>query len=127
MAGSGRSRRLRGGFTFLELLVALAILGSSFVVLLTAHSSALRQEARARRLMIASMLGRELLARTDVEGFPDLGGDSGEFEGYPDFAWERTTETTPFPGVREVRITISWPEAAGTSTTEFLYYAVGGE
>lgn len=118
-------RALRG-FTFLEVLVALAILGSSFVVLLSAHSSALRQEARARRLMTATTLAREVIARSAIGDLPEFGSDSGEFEGVAGYAWARQVEATPFPGVLEVRVQVSWRAGEGEETTEFVYYAAEG-
>ncbi len=113
------------GFTFLELLVALAILGASFTVLLSAHTSAARQEARARRLMTATLLARELLTKTEVEGFPELGDDGGDFgEEFPDYAWERQVATTEFDRVRLVRLAVSWPERGDRASAELYYYAV---
>lgn len=114
-----------GGFTFLELLVALAILGSAFTVLLSAHTSAARQEARARRLMTATLLTREILTETEVEGFPELGEDRGDFgEDFPEYSWERRVETTEFDRVRLVHIAVFWPERGDRTFTEILYYAV---
>ena len=113
------------GFTFLELLVALAILGSSFVVLLSAHSSATRQEARARRLMTATLLAREMLTETEVEGFPELGGDAGDFgEEFPGYTWQREVLTTPFDLAREVHVMVSWPDRGNTETLDLVFYAV---
>ncbi|GAB4277171.1 MAG: hypothetical protein Kow0092_32970 [Deferrisomatales bacterium] len=114
--------------------MALAILGSSFFVLLSAHAAALRREAAARRLLTGTLLARELLARTEVDGPPELGGDSGEFgEAFPGYTWERQVETVALPGgmvaggaadrLREVRLRVAWPERGGTRFTEVVYYA----
>lgn len=130
MVGSKRSR----GFTFLEIMVALAILGSSFVVLLGAHSSAIRQEAAARRLMTATLLARQILTDTEVEGPPALGDDSGDFgEAFPDYSWERQVENVALPtgldlvlptdNLRQVSIRVTWPERGQTRSTELVYYA----
>lgn len=128
MAESNRSR----GFTLLEVLLALAILGASFTVLLTAHSAALRNEARARRLMTATALARQILTETEVDGIPALGGDTGDFgEEFPGYAWQRTVENVapedlplPTDRLREVRIRVSWQERGREESTELLYYAV---
>lgn len=118
----------RRGFTFLELLVALAILGASFTVLLSAHTSAARQEARARRLMTATLLAREALAETEVAGFPELGEEQGDFgDAFPDYSWARRVETTEFDRVRLVHIEVFWPERGDRASTEIVYYAVGEE
>jgi len=123
----GKSPRRNAGFTFLELLIALAILGSSFVVLLSAHSSASRQEARARRLMTGTLLAREVLTETEVEGFPELGGDSGEWEEFPGYTWQRTVLTTPFDLAREVHVQVSWPDRGATETLDVVFFAVAGQ
>lgn len=129
--GAGGMRGARGacrGFTFLELLVALAILGASFAVLLSAHTSAARQEAQARRLMTATLLAREVLAETEVEGFPELGEEQGDFGAvFPDYSWARRVESTEFDRVRLVRIQVYWPERGDRTSTEIVYYAVGEE
>lgn len=126
-----QSASSRAGFTFLELLVALAILGSAFLVLLTAHTAALRQEARARRLMTAGLLARQVLTDTEVNGFPELGGDDGDFgEEFPEYKWARTvlTPSLPLPvtsvDVREVHIQVSWPERGAETTMDMVYFAV---
>lgn len=120
--------RRRSGFTLLELLVAVAVLGASFTILLGAHAAALKQEARARRLMTATLLAREVLTRTEVEGLPELGADSGDFgDEFPGYTWQRQVESTEFPEVRLVRITVRWPEGTGTRATELLYFAAGEE
>ena len=115
----------RGGFTFLELIIALAMLGAAFTVLLSAHGAALRTEAQAQRLMKATLLGRQVLTETESQGFPELGGDEGDFgEDFPGYAWERRVETTEFDRVRLIRIVVSWPERGATGSSEFSYYAV---
>lgn len=111
--------------------MALAILGSAFLVLLTAHSSALRQESRARQLMTAGMLARQILTDTEVQGVPDLGGDGGDFgEEFPGFSWQRTVllPSLPIPvtsvDVREVHIQVSWPDRGTTDSLDLVYFAV---
>ncbi len=116
---------MRRGFTLLEVLVALAVLGSSFAVLLAAHSSAVRQEAHARHLMTASTLARELITRSEIGDLPEYGSDGGEFEEVPGYAWERLVEATPFPGVLEVRVRVTWRQGGRETATEFVYYAAG--
>lgn len=133
---NGSTVSSRRGFTFLEILVALAILGASFTVLLAAHASASRTEAAARRLMTGTLLARQILTNTEVEGVPDFGGDSGDFgEAFPGYTWERnvvpvalpieTPFAIPTDSLREIHIQVSWPERGGTQTTDIVYYAFG--
>ena len=134
MAVSSRNK----GFTFLEILVALAIMGSAFTVLLAAHASASRQAASANRLMVATLLARQTLTETEVDGPSDLGGDSGDFgEEFAAYTWEREVSPISLPldtgfaftteDIREVTIRVSWMERGETRSTEIVYYASAGE
>lgn len=113
------------GFTFLEILIAIAVLGAAFTVLLTAHASAIRHEGSARRLMEATLLARQILTETEVNDPPPVGTDAGDFgETFPDYTWERQVDSTEFPKLRQVTIRVLWPSGRGPGATELLYYTV---
>ena len=113
------------GFTFLELLIAVAILGTAFTVLLSAHAAAVRQEGRARSLMRATLLARQVLTETEIADTLPQGTEEGEFgEGFEGFTWERRVEATEFPRIRQVTIRVNWPSGGGPVSTELVYYAV---
>ena len=75
----------RRGFTLLEVMVAIAILAFALVSVSDIVSSALRSQALARDLEVATLLARgkmaELTERYEREGFK-VGGeeDDGSFE-----------------------------------------------
>jgi prepilin-type N-terminal cleavage/methylation domain-containing protein len=121
-AGPGRGER---GFTLLELLVALAILGSTFTVLLSAHTSAARVEAEARRVLTATALTRDVLSRTEVEGLPVFEKDSGDFgEDFPGYRWEREVSDVPLlplQDLKQVTIRILWAEGQRTRSSELVF------
>jgi hypothetical protein len=107
-------------------VVALAVLGTAFTVLLAAHTSATRLSAHARRLFEATALAREVLTRTEVEGLPAFGKDSGDFG--PDLAsyrWEREVgdvTSLPFLDLKEVVVRVLWSEGQQTRSTEVVFY-----
>lgn len=107
-------------------MVALAILGTAFTVLLSAHTSASRLSGYARRQFEATALAREVLARTEVEGLPTFGKDSGDFG--PEFAsyrWERAVSDGPIPAlkdVKEVIVRVLWLEGQQTRSTQVVFY-----
>lgn len=102
------------------------MLGTAFTVLLSAHTAATRLSAHARRLFEATSLAREVLTRTEVEGLPTFGKDSGDFG--PDLApyrWEREVSdvtTLPFVDLKEVVIRVLWPEGGKTRSTQVVFY-----
>lgn len=82
------------GFSLLEVLIALAILGMSLGVLLQSQAQSLDATGRARDYNIASSLMRSKLVDIEAETLADgfvLGSteSEGDFaeDGFPDFKW----------------------------------------
>lgn len=99
------------GFTLLEVLVAVAVLGLGLVSLLGLHVRNIDLIGRDQRVTEATLLARALMAEVESGPFPDLGFESGDFEEdypdrYPDLRWEREVTPTPVPNVREVRVRV---------------------
>jgi prepilin-type N-terminal cleavage/methylation domain-containing protein len=83
------------GFTLLEVLIALAILGMSLGVLLETQVTSLNNAGRARHLTIGALLLRSKMIDIEQELFDKgftLGDqeDSGDFtdEGHPEIKWK---------------------------------------
>lgn len=98
----------RGGFTLLEVLVALAILTVSMLVLIDVQTTAANMTVEAEKMMLATMLAEDKLVEVQL-GLEDKGfstqdveedGDfedeyTGEFEGY---RWEYSVMTMEVTG-----------------------------
>ena len=73
------------GFTLLEVLVAMAILATALVGLVSLHNRSLQLTIRTDRLSTATLLAQEMLTRTQLEGLRARRQTSGDFsELYPD-------------------------------------------
>jgi general secretion pathway protein I len=84
-----------GGFTLLEVMVALAILAASLVAISEVVGGALRNHVRARQLDMATLLARgkmvEVQADLELKGFKDFDeSEDGNFEaeGHPEVRWK---------------------------------------
>ena len=115
------------GFTLLEVLVAVAVLGLGLVSLLGLHVRNIDLIARDQRVTEATMLARGLMAQVDAEPFPSLGLTDGDFEDdyperYPELRWEREVLTTPVPDVREVRVRVFRGEQESGDDVTLTYY-----
>ncbi len=104
------------GFTLLEVMVALAILATAFTALLSLHAQNLRTVARERGYTEALFLARERLAEIELQGAPEVGTSSGDFEGpypgeYPGYRWELSVLVPGFfQNVREVTVRVIPPD-----------------
>ncbi len=90
-----RETRRAGGFTLLEVMVALAILAGSMMAISEIVSASLNNHTRAVRLEVATLLARGKLASLqdgfDKDGFRDFDQtDEGSFEGdgHPEVHWK---------------------------------------
>jgi general secretion pathway protein I len=102
--GRGRSGRLAGGFTLLEVMIALAILASTLVVLLEIITNNVRATNHAKLTTTATFLARGKMV--DIEddilenGFIDSDDSaSGDFkeQNLPGFRWESLVERIDLP------------------------------
>lgn len=117
----------RDGFTLLEVLVAVAVLGLALVSLLGLHVRNLALLERDRRITESTLLARALMTEAEVEPFPDLGLTNGDFEDrypgrYPDLRWEREVSTTPVPDVREIHVRVFHGEEESGDDVNLSYY-----
>ena len=76
LSGRGNS----DGFTLLEVMVAIAILGTALVSLLSLHHQSMQSVIRAQDMTRASMLAQAVMTEAELERFPDLGRRSGDFQ-----------------------------------------------
>jgi len=104
-------RRAARGFTLLEVLVAVAILGVALVTLLGLHVDNLARLARDQRVSEAALLAQGLMAEVEAGPVPELGVERGDFEEryperFPGVGWEREVLPTPLADLQEVRVRV---------------------
>jgi len=119
----GRRRFLgAGGFTLIEVLVALTVVAFAFVGLLGLHNRNLAMVARDQDLTRATLLARQFITEMElIEQFPDTGVSRGEFSNAPGFSWERDVEETDLPTVRRVQLRVVW-DPRMPDACELIYY-----
>ena len=81
------------GFTLLEVLVAVTVAGSVFVVLLSAFGVNLKSTGMAEGYTKASFLVRERMALLESKNKVSPGKEVGGFgDDYPEYRWETEIE-----------------------------------
>lgn len=96
----------RRGFTLLEVMVALAILGGVVVTVIGAVNYHLGIAIRDQEETVALLLARGKLAEP---GFARQTTKDGTFApAWPDFRWQREILPTELPGLARLILTITW-------------------
>jgi general secretion pathway protein I len=118
-------RRGSGGFTLLEVLVALAIVALGLMAAFGQLNQTASTAARLRDKTLAHWVARDRLTELRLQReFPPLGNRSGEVD-LADVTWKYTlrVEETPRPDVRRVEVEVAFadqPDRTITRLTGFL-------
>lgn len=99
-----RIRRLTSGFTLLEVMITLAILGMSLTTISHSQQNSIRAANRAKWITVATMLARYKMVEVEdelfEEGFSDFEEeDDGDFkeEGFEKLTWELKVDKVELP------------------------------
>ena len=121
----------QAGFTLLEVLVAVSIVGIALVVLLRLHLLSLDATLAAQDLSTAVLLAQGRMAILQAQS-PPPGEDEGRFDG-PDlerFRWTTSirqfgldpTDEAGSAGVRHVTVSVHWREGNRNRTYSLETY-----
>ena len=110
-----RSGDRAGGYSLIEMVVAMAILGLALGALYQAASGATRNVRTDQRHAYAVELARSLLADhsvVPVEGISSAGETSSGFRWRVAASPLRRERGSPLPGgmLQELAVTVSWPD-----------------
>jgi general secretion pathway protein I len=109
-----RAKTRNAGFTLLEVIIAVAIIGSSLAILLGAVNKNLILASESKNLSIGSFLAQRQLSEIELGGYPDVGEQEGTFQDYPEFKWHESVQPYDIQQlsieIRIVVLTISWDQ-----------------
>lgn len=105
-------RRRLGGFTLIETLVALAVVGIALAAAVKATNGSIdvvsRLKYRTAGVWVASNIVNRMLA---LHEFPDLGAREGkETQGSIEFNWRMEVSVTPNYSFRRVEVKVFLPD-----------------
>jgi type II secretion system protein I len=102
------------GFTLLEVIIAVAIMGASMAILLGSVNRNLVVASKSKNQSIAYSLAQQKLGEIELQGYPQVGLDQGTFEEFPGFNWY--VNVLPYDieqlgtEIRIVMVDIAWDE-----------------
>jgi len=107
----------------LEVLISLSIIAIVLIACLRAQNQSIRLYHLSRDLTTATILARQKMGEIELEGFPELGEDEGDFEDkFPGFTWKKAVSMTPFEEARRVDLSIIWKEGNREKTVDVVAY-----
>jgi len=115
----GRGRR---GFTLIEAMAALVLVGIVLPIAMQGISMALQTTSRADHLAEAVELCRSKLAEVSAAADPSNFATGGQFPDQPAYSWQ-TTYTTRDDGTDEITCTVTWQQADGQRSTSLVTLA----
>ncbi len=111
------------GFTLLEVMVALLIIATSFVVLLHSRNQSVLSADYAKQATIATLLASEKISEAGQEDFPDTGEETGDFgDNYSQYRWRTSVSETPYENIREVKVEVLWGEGGSERSVGLVNY-----
>ncbi len=128
-AGSKAART--GAFTFVEVLVALAVVSIALLALLRLHLSTVSMAGQAQRTSRAVFLAEAKIAETLASGYPKPGTDSGtaQDDGLA-IDWQVEVTDLRLPelhaadsgGLRKIAVDVSWQGHRGRKHLQVTTY-----
>ena len=121
-----KSARGNSGFTLIEIVVTLAILSLGLPVLLQSFSNAANNQRNSQDKTTAMYLIKNRMAQIELEGYPDIGQESGDFGENSPYRWRSEVHDVVSDefeeGLRAVNVTITWLERGKDESTSMITY-----
>lgn len=110
-------RLANAGFTLLEVMIALAIVGTTLIAMLSLGNRTIATNDQLQRLTQATLLAQEKMTEIEQQAAGSLTFElqdaQGEFEEpFAAFSWQTSFTATPIDQVRQVVVTVSWGDVA---------------
>jgi len=120
-------RNQQGGFTLLEVMIAMAILAIALLAVFQMQSQSISMATEARFTTTASLLAQSKMA--DVESAASLTNrtENGDFgPDYPQYGWNLKVTDTRISGFKRVEVTVFNKVLARGGSYSLLFYKTGG-
>lgn len=121
-AGGGAAVSGTGGFTLLEVMIAMAILAIALVAVFSSQAQSISMVGDARLTTTAALLAQAKMAEYELDAPDALGSASGDFgEDFPDYEW-RAEVGDEAALLRRIEITVTNTRLERDNTYRLLLY-----
>jgi len=114
------------GFTLLEVMIAIALLGIALVALLGLAQRTISTNERLQQITRATLLAQAKMAEIET-GIESSDTVEGDFSAPDDaFHWRASYSETPVEGVRQVELTVSWGAEEKSEAVQLISFLQRG-
>jgi len=117
-------KRPNDGFTLVEVLLAMVLVGAALTVLAQGFTEGSRASVSAQGLTRAALAARSLLAEVEAGIRPHNRDEEGELEETPEMTYRIESEASEPAGMVQIRVSVLWTERGkgrGYALTRLLY------
>ncbi len=128
MESRRRPRRIAvvpGGFTLLEVMIAMAILAIALVAVYQSQSQSISMAGSSRFLTTASLLAQSRMAEIDAADPREVAAGSGDFgDDFPDYQWQVEIGETEIDLLKKIVLTVTNSRMVVRNTYRLTLYKV---
>lgn len=115
--------RKTGGFTLLEVMIAMAILAIALVVVFQSQSQSISMASESRFITTASLLAQSKMAEMEAVAPGNLGSESGDFgDDYPGYSWRATVDSTQMDTIKKIDVAVTNERMSSNNTYTIILY-----
>jgi len=114
-----------GGFTLLEVMIAMAILAITLVVIFQSQSQSVSMAGEARFQTTAALLAQGKIAEIETANPERISSDSGDFgDDFPDYSWELDVTETELESLKKIEVKVVNEKMKSNNSLRFVFYRV---
>ena len=114
-----------GGFTLLEVMIAMAILAIALVAVYQSQSQSISMAGSSRFLTTASLLAQSRMAEIDAADPREVAAGNGDFgDAFPDYQWQVEIGETEIDLLKKIILTVTNNRMAVRNTYRLILYKV---
>jgi general secretion pathway protein I len=103
-----RHNTASAGFTLLEVMIALVIVATALMALLSLGNRSIDVHDRLQKTTRATMLAQYKMAEFESSGLPEERDAESFAEPFEEYRWRFTVAETPLPSIIEVKVIVAW-------------------
>lgn len=119
----GCRARGAGGFTLLEVMIAMAILAIALVAVFQSQSQSISMENQAKFSTTAALLAQGKIAELEAADARDVRSGRGDFgDQFPDYAWEIDVRDSEMAVLKRIDLVVKNNRMRSNNAYRIVFY-----